>query len=333
MPFDPARAIADLRAIAELTGGHGTGGARRVCWTDEWMKARAYVHDQLAATGAEIDRDEAGNVWAYLRGVRRRDGDRRLARRLGAERRLAGRRAGHRRRARGAARDRRGRHAAVHRRVRRLRGRGGRALRPQPVRLLGRLRLPGAGGARRPARPRRPAASRTCCASTASRSTACWRRAAASTARAPTSSCTSSRGRCSSPRASPSARCSARSASSGSARTSSGQAAHAGSTPIRQRRDSFLAAARTALELREIALRHDGVCTVGDARLRARRRHGRARPRPRSWSTSATSTPTMLAAHEGRVRRGRRAARRARRAARSRSSRSGGSSRSRSTTA
>jgi N-carbamoyl-L-amino-acid hydrolase len=44
-----------------------------------------------------------------------------------------------------------------------------------------------------------------------------------------------------------------------------GQAAHAGSTPIRQRRDSFLAAARTALELREIALRHDGVCTVGSA--------------------------------------------------------------------
>jgi N-carbamoyl-L-amino-acid hydrolase len=45
----------------------------------------------------------------------------------------------------------------------------------------------------------------------------------------------------------------------------SGQAAHAGSTPIRQRRDSFLAAARTALELREIALRNDGVCTVGAA--------------------------------------------------------------------
>ncbi len=44
-----------------------------------------------------------------------------------------------------------------------------------------------------------------------------------------------------------------------------GQAAHAGSTPIRQRQDAFLAAARTALELREIALRHDGVCTVGNA--------------------------------------------------------------------
>jgi beta-ureidopropionase / N-carbamoyl-L-amino-acid hydrolase len=46
----------------------------------------------------------------------------------------------------------------------------------------------------------------------------------------------------------------------------SGQSAHAGSTPIDQRRDSFLAAARFALELREIARRHGGVCTVGDAR-------------------------------------------------------------------
>jgi N-carbamoyl-L-amino-acid hydrolase len=44
-----------------------------------------------------------------------------------------------------------------------------------------------------------------------------------------------------------------------------GQAAHAGSTPISHRRDSFLAAARLALELREIALRHEGVCTVGAA--------------------------------------------------------------------
>jgi N-carbamoyl-L-amino-acid hydrolase len=45
-----------------------------------------------------------------------------------------------------------------------------------------------------------------------------------------------------------------------------GQAAHAGSTPIESRRDSFLAAARFALELREVARRHHGVCTVGDAR-------------------------------------------------------------------
>jgi len=49
-----------------------------------------------------------------------------------------------------------------------------------------------------------------------------------------------------------------------------GQAAHSGSTPIPMRRDAFLAAAQTALECREIALRHSQpgpgrnvVCTVG----------------------------------------------------------------------
>src|SRR5262245_4090785 len=47
-----------------------------------------------------------------------------------------------------------------------------------------------------------------------------------------------------------------------------GQAAHSGSTPVPMRRDAFLAAAQTALECREIGLRHSRpgagvVCTVG----------------------------------------------------------------------
>jgi N-carbamoyl-L-amino-acid hydrolase len=47
-----------------------------------------------------------------------------------------------------------------------------------------------------------------------------------------------------------------------------GQAAHSGSTPIAMRRDAFLAAAQTALDCREIAIRHSKpgaavVCTVG----------------------------------------------------------------------
>jgi allantoate deiminase len=51
-----------------------------------------------------------------------------------------------------------------------------------------------------------------------------------------------------------------------------GQAAHSGSTPIAMRRDAFLAAAQTALECREIALRHSApgagvVCTVGVVNL------------------------------------------------------------------
>ena len=51
--------------------------------------------------------------------------------------------------------------------------------------------------------------------------------------------------------------------------TFTGQAAHSGSTPIPHRRDAFLAAAATALEIREIGLRHstpevNAVCTVGE---------------------------------------------------------------------
>lgn len=44
----------------------------------------------------------------------------------------------------------------------------------------------------------------------------------------------------------------------------SGQAAHAGATPMHLRRDAFLAAARFALEVREIAKRHGGVGTTGN---------------------------------------------------------------------
>jgi len=45
--------------------------------------------------------------------------------------------------------------------------------------------------------------------------------------------------------------------------TFTGQAAHAGSTPMHLRRDSLAAAACAALEIREIGIRHGGVCTVG----------------------------------------------------------------------
>jgi hydantoinase/carbamoylase family amidase len=42
-----------------------------------------------------------------------------------------------------------------------------------------------------------------------------------------------------------------------------GQAAHSGSTPMDKRRDALGAAAKLSLEIREIAKRHGGVCTVG----------------------------------------------------------------------
>ena len=46
-----------------------------------------------------------------------------------------------------------------------------------------------------------------------------------------------------------------------------GQAAHAGSTPMAERRDAFAAAARLALEVRELAKRDGGVGTTGSITL------------------------------------------------------------------
>src|SRR3954447_20645628 len=62
----PERAIADLRALADLTGG--PGGARRLCWTDEWENARGLLREALAELPVEVDVDEAGNLWARLPG-------------------------------------------------------------------------------------------------------------------------------------------------------------------------------------------------------------------------------------------------------------------------
>jgi N-carbamoyl-L-amino-acid hydrolase len=64
--MDAGRVIADLRELAELTGG--PGGARRVCWTDEWVKARELVRSKLDELPVEITTDAAGNVWADLPG-------------------------------------------------------------------------------------------------------------------------------------------------------------------------------------------------------------------------------------------------------------------------
>jgi N-carbamoyl-L-amino-acid hydrolase len=45
-----------------------------------------------------------------------------------------------------------------------------------------------------------------------------------------------------------------------------GETAHAGATPMRMRRDTFMATAQAALAIREVGLRHEGgVCTVGRA--------------------------------------------------------------------
>ena len=64
---DSRRAVDELKELAELTGG--PDGARRVAWTDEWVRAREWLTGKLEEIeGVEVERDEAGNIWATAPG-------------------------------------------------------------------------------------------------------------------------------------------------------------------------------------------------------------------------------------------------------------------------
>jgi len=65
---DADRVIADLRELDRLTGG--PEGARRMCWTEAWEQARAFLRERLAELPVAVDVDEAGNLWAELAGER-----------------------------------------------------------------------------------------------------------------------------------------------------------------------------------------------------------------------------------------------------------------------
>ena len=62
--MDAARVIADLRELDRRTGG--PGGARRVCWTEEWVAAREFLRELLPV---ESSLDAAGNLWAVVPGT------------------------------------------------------------------------------------------------------------------------------------------------------------------------------------------------------------------------------------------------------------------------
>jgi hydantoinase/carbamoylase family amidase len=66
MAADPSRMIAELRELAELTGDER--GAQRLAWTDTWARAREWERGLLAELPVEVDVDEAGNQWATLEG-------------------------------------------------------------------------------------------------------------------------------------------------------------------------------------------------------------------------------------------------------------------------
>ncbi len=66
MPLEPRRTVAELKELRELTGDEE--GAQRVAWTETWERARGWLRDKIADTGAEEEIDAAGNQWFTLRG-------------------------------------------------------------------------------------------------------------------------------------------------------------------------------------------------------------------------------------------------------------------------
>ena len=70
MALDPARVVSQLRELQELTGDES--GAQRVAWTETWNRARAWLAGLLEGLPLEVERDEAGNDWWTLRGSSQR---------------------------------------------------------------------------------------------------------------------------------------------------------------------------------------------------------------------------------------------------------------------
>jgi hydantoinase/carbamoylase family amidase len=59
--------VAELKELRELTGDDD--GAQRVAWTDTWVEAQDWMASKLGGTGAEMEFDEARNQWWTLRGA------------------------------------------------------------------------------------------------------------------------------------------------------------------------------------------------------------------------------------------------------------------------
>lgn len=64
--LDPARTIAELKELRALTGDDN--GAQRVAFTDTWVKARNWFKEKLKELPVEVHQDAAGNLWATLKG-------------------------------------------------------------------------------------------------------------------------------------------------------------------------------------------------------------------------------------------------------------------------
>jgi N-carbamoyl-L-amino-acid hydrolase len=65
--LDQHAVTADLDELASASGGR-FAGAKRLAWTPQWTEARSWLQSKLADIGLEPERDEAGNLWASIDG-------------------------------------------------------------------------------------------------------------------------------------------------------------------------------------------------------------------------------------------------------------------------
>ena len=70
MALSPERTVAELRELQELTGDEN--GAQRVAWTETWERARLWLREKVVPLGAEEEIDEAGNQWFTVPGASER---------------------------------------------------------------------------------------------------------------------------------------------------------------------------------------------------------------------------------------------------------------------
>jgi N-carbamoyl-L-amino-acid hydrolase len=64
--LQPLRTVAELKELRALTGD--ADGAQRVAFTTTWATARKWLREKLAELPVEVHQDAAGNLWATLPG-------------------------------------------------------------------------------------------------------------------------------------------------------------------------------------------------------------------------------------------------------------------------
>ena len=67
MSLNPRRTVAELKELRALTGDEN--GARRVAWTDTWLKAREWFASNVKELPVDHHYDAAGNNWVTLPGA------------------------------------------------------------------------------------------------------------------------------------------------------------------------------------------------------------------------------------------------------------------------